>query len=199
MIEDREAGNLGRELPYLEERRHQITSSPPRGAPSVRQSDLQVMGGVIGILGDLSQGAAAPAPHPFQDTANDSVAHDEHDENEQSADDDLPPFGKLVAQKELGALDQERADHRSKQRPAAADRGPDHAFDRIDRPSVKKRDDANPRRIHRSCRSCHESRDAKYENAIIGDVVAHEFGAQVVVPYRFQHGADARVGQQVGR
>ena len=72
------------------------------------------------------------------------------------------------------------------------------AFDREHRAGIEKRDDADPGGIHRAGRRRHEGGDAEHEDAVVGDVVAHEFGTHVVVADGLQHGADPRMGQTPG-
>ena len=79
---------------------------------------------------------------------------------------------------------------------AAAHRGPDHALDREHGPGVEEGDDPDPGRIERACGRGHEGGDAEHEDTVIGDVVAHEFRAHVVVADRFEHGSDARMRQR---
>ena len=81
---------------------------------------------------------------------------------------------------------------------APAHRGPDHRLDREHRAGIEKRDDADPGRIHGAGRRRHEGGHAENENAVVGDVVAHELGANVVVANRLQHCADARMGEHPG-
>ena len=159
--------------------------------------ELAVVRLLIGFFDDLMQRRSLLAlAHPVADRADDAVAHHQDDEDEQAADDDLPPGGKHAAEKELGALDQEGADERPDDGAAAAHSRPDHALDREHGPGVEEGDDADPGGIERAGRRGHEGGDAEHEDTVVGDVVAHEFRAHVVVADRLEHCSDARMRQR---
>src|SRR5262249_47200640 len=121
---------------------------------------------------------------PIADRTDDAVAHHQHDKNEKAADDDLPPLGELSAKEELSALDQKSANEGADQGAAPAHRSPNHALNRKYRPGIEIRDDAHPGGVHGPRGSRHEGGNAKHENAIVGDVITHEFRAHVIVTDR---------------
>ena len=136
----------------------------------------------IFLFTNFGERTAAATTQPVADGPDQAIGNPQHDRDEEDTHEELPIIGEPTpAQDEFQSSDEECAEKRPDEGGAAADSRPDDALDRKQGSDIQKRHDADPGGVHCAGRCRHEGRDAEHEDAVVGDVVAHEFGSNVIV------------------
>ena len=126
--------------------------------------------------------------------AADDAARQQQGHADEQAAEHVEPIRRQRRRGEIGlcVIDQNRAERRAGEGAAAADRHPDHGFDRIARRELARIDDADLRHVERAGNTGHTGRQCEHEQLVGFDTIAEKARARLGVADRDQHLAEPR-------